>query len=312
MEGSATSPPDFNEMVQDCLAQWHALGESIRSSSQLSEQRKASANFHASVAVERTNDVGRIIGRLTNGFFALMEVVREQEQLRPPDGWPPGPLQGRAHDLWWQGNSLGIYLKMDFESLYLFGEILLDQWSLVVAYALQKSRARETSFHSLVAEFEEGEITSPLLCALWKRYNSDMIWLHANMRVYRNTFITHFDAPKQRGYGYDHGGTEFQLSVVQHVGQEFEDPQITVSKLLPYTPHWFQHLPQKHYLRNSPRNVLQMVLSTIDSVQDYQDRRTILGIVRKVGVITPSFHTVAERLLKFVDGSITAITSLVK
>ena len=100
-------------------------------------------------------------------------------------------------------------MKLDLETLYLFGNILLDQWALQVITIGDTQVRKQHPFRELVEHLDQA--TDDVLGPLWDRTRDDMLWLHYQLRFYRNRFITHANRPWQRGTTASVMGADFNL-----------------------------------------------------------------------------------------------------
>src|SRR3989338_1500372 len=65
-----------------------------------------------------------------------------------------------------KSDELTQYMRLDFESLFVFGNILLDQWAIFVAYLLNWKNPEKYNFLRIVARME-GEGKRGNLSKLW-------------------------------------------------------------------------------------------------------------------------------------------------
>ncbi len=168
--------------------------------------------FHySSHALSRLGDCARILGRLYQQRTELTAVNVEVDQIRPAD-WPAGKqypadlatVMNRSHQL-------TQYMQLDMETLYIFGVTLLDQWGLQALSIGSVSTPKKHPFVELVMHLENDPAS--LLAPLWVMLKSQMLWLHYQLRFYRNRFIIHPTRPWQRGTTASVYGDDFNLFI---------------------------------------------------------------------------------------------------
>ena len=186
-------------------------------------------------------------------------------------------------------------LKLDFEALYLFGLILLDQLTMFLS---RLDGSPQNSFLDLVAALERGAVL-PVRSAIWAKLRDEMRWLAFAFRVYRNTFIVHAKRPWQRGTIISRNA--FSLFTPAPVGwissSEQRDHSVAIAliaaKLIPtVSPNVLGD--------TKPLDLLRRVTNDIGRLELEDDRRIVETAMRCLGTETPSFHDVADRLLRFV------------
>ncbi|MDD4954003.1 MAG: hypothetical protein PHG40_03740, partial [Candidatus Omnitrophica bacterium] len=149
---------------------------------------------HNAHCLVRIRDVGWILIRMNKNMRRINKLNYILENIRPknhPGGVPYPEDMQRIYRI---VHELEEYMKIDYESIFLFGDILLDQWSLTVAYLVGFPKPSEFSFYRLIEHIEK-ESKSGRLSKVWEAKRAQMIWLDSHIRFYRNRFITHVDRP---------------------------------------------------------------------------------------------------------------------
>lgn len=259
---------------------------------------------HNAHALERVRDMHRVLERLYEERIRL-RVLDEQEYAIMPRDWPGGvPFPPEIQEIMKENHKLNEHVKMDFESLYMFANILLDQWSLCVAYAAGLPHPEKFNFLGIVQTLEEPEYNGTLK-ALWGQSAGEMLWLNGQIRFYRNRFVVHADRPWQRGNTRSTFGYEYALFIPSPPGW-LNDEEITVQirELLPLAPQWLREARDDYWEKANPRALLTRLLDHIGEIEDRGDRETVLRLVGQYGTTTPTFQVIGERVLRFVkDGS---------
>jgi hypothetical protein len=153
-----------------------------------------SHNAHAYTALQ---DCGRILSRLVSQRTLLTRLSYEERKLTPPDGWEPGkPLPEDVSKVMNREQEIAEYMKLDLESLYVFGGVLLDQWALQAIAIGNIPCPKKYPFRELVDFLDENPSTK--LAPFWEAVKDDALWLYYQLRFYRNRFIIHIDRPATR------------------------------------------------------------------------------------------------------------------
>ena len=255
---------------------------------------------HNAHALERLKDVRRTLERLYEGRTTL-RVLDEQERALIPSDWPGGtPFPDNIQAVMKQSHEVNEHVKMDFEVLYMFGNILLDQWSLCVAYAAGLPKPADFTFLGLVQCLEDQGFSGPLT-ELWTRHAPDMLWLNGQIRFYRNRFVVHADRPWQRGNTRSTFGHEYALFVPSPPGWlADEEIERKIKALLPLAPQWLQQARDDYWEKANARALLARLLDHLGEIQSKSDREAVLRFVGQFGTTTPTFQVVGARVLKFI------------
>lgn len=90
--------------------------------------------YHVSFMLERINDVKRILVRMATTRKRLTDLHISENALMPKKVAPGKPYPKRVQEVLKESNSLREQMKQDMESLFIYGNLLLDQWSYVIGY----------------------------------------------------------------------------------------------------------------------------------------------------------------------------------
>lgn len=238
---------------------------------------------------QRIGDVQLVVGRL---LTAQSEMVRLRAARRATDD-NGGTLDPRELTVPEQ-------MRLDFESLYIFGNLALDQWAMLMA-ALAADLNRTASDFRAVFETLQGATYTGVLRPLWARHSEAMIWLFFNLRLVRNKFIEHVQIERH----------QMQVSGVYTPDFElFMPAPVRVRESLPITDEHAvrtlgqRYLPHVDVDHERTTYVLHLLLGSIGTISAQPDRESIWNIAERIGVQTPSYHIVARRLLQFLDESL--------
>ena len=258
--------------------------------------------YHILFAAERVSDVVRILNRLVQERKTLTDINLELEKVMPAN-WPPGVRFPRSvQRIFKRENDLIEHMKIDFESLYIFGNILLDQWAITVAYiAGLPAPGNYNNFRRLVKLLEKGEHNVILLTRLWEKLNREMLWLYYWLRVYRNMFIVHIDRPRQKIKTYRISGSNFQLYTPSPPGWvDKKEYKKEIRSLLQLLPQKLQKLPYSSSREPSLGVLLKHLFANIGAIPSPKDRERLYRLVIKIGISTPTFQLLGSNLLSFI------------
>lgn len=298
--------PTFNVIKDDAEKILHQLSKTV--SGGLKPRPGPYAFFnHITQALERLKDCDRAVKRLFRERKELTELTYSEEALRPKD-WPSGkPFPDDVQEVMKWESELTEYMKQDMETLYIFGGMLLDQWTLLALYIAGVGRPEKRykhPFHDLVTEFEkenESSIcTTSRIYPIWVNLKSDILWLDYQIRFYRNRFIVHSDRPWQRGTTRGLYGDDFNLFIPTPPGWlDDEKVNTEIKKLLHLAPSHIREAPDDHWEKARPRALIERIFNNIGNIENKDDREKVARLFGKVGGSTPSFQIIAENLFRF-------------
>jgi hypothetical protein len=255
--------------------------------------------------------VQRVLERLYDQRIKLAELDQIEHAIIPAD-WPANtPFPVEIQEVMKENQAVGEHIKMDFESLYLFGSILLDQWSLMATYSCGLQNPEDHSFFRMVA-FLENDAHDIALKELWEKSKGQMLWLNGQVRFYRNKFVVHAARPWQRGHGRSTFGDDFHLSTPSPPGW-LNDKEIAqkIKDLLPLAPKWLKEAPDDYWEKVNAHALLKRLLDHIGGIQDKADRGKVIALAAEYGTSTPTFQVVGDRLLRFICDGTNVLKSIV-
>jgi len=271
---------------------------------------------HSSHALSRLGDCKKILKRLYRERYDLVELAILQDRAMPND-WPAGtPYPEEVQKIMRKEAELNGLMQLDFESLYIFGGILLDQWALqaiaVGNIPLKKKGAQGLNpFIDLLLFLENGN--KSVLDSLWESLKSKMLWLHYHMRFYRNRFIVHANRPWQRGTTHGVYGENFNLHTPTPPGW-IDDEKLDeeIKKLIRLAPERLQKAPEDHWERARPGALIERVFDNIGNIENKEDRKKVADIFGEKGGSTPTFQILAKNLLTFVAEGASILCDIAK
>ncbi|MDZ7725707.1 MAG: hypothetical protein U5R06_23495 [candidate division KSB1 bacterium] len=253
---------------------------------------------HIVHALERLKDVRLTLERLYEGrrFLWLADQIIHNYELKLNLQIP----ENKAEELK-NYKDRSRHLKTDFESLYLFGNILLDQWSLSVAYATGQDRPNKFSFFYLVNLLENPNYAG-ILQHLWENQYQMLLWLNSQIRFYRNKFIVHSRRPWQRGETHTLLGSDYKLFIPSPPGW-LDDESINdkIKDLIPIAKKILEKKSEQYWAKVKPRYLLEELLDRIGQIKNKNERDKIRELVAKYGTLTPTFQIVGNNILSFIN-----------
>lgn len=257
---------------------------------------------HISHALTRIKDIQKITDRLFHEIRTLV-FLSIKEQSVTPKNWPAGvPYSESVQKIVRKSGEVDGYAQLDVESLYIFGQILLDQWSLLAIAVGNLSLKGVHPFRELINYFEDNP--DGILKPLWDEYKSRMLWLYYQVRFYRNRFIIHANRPWQRGTTRSSFGEEYNLFIPTPPGW-LDDKKLDeeIKTLLPLTPPRIRDARDDYWEKARPGRIIEVLFDDIGNIRDKKDREKIAELFGKKGGSTPTFQVVAKEMLEFFSGA---------
>lgn len=259
----------------------------------------AYAFFHHNAhAISRLQDCEKILERMNLGKKRLIYLRCKENSLMPKD-WPAGvSYPPKIQKVMKRESEVNRYMRIDFESLYMFGGILLDQWALNAIAIGNIKTAKKHPFVELFCILESEE--NALLKPIWDNLKGDMIWLHYQMRFYRNRFIVHANRPWQTGTFSSTMCSYYRLHTPTPPGwldDEKVDSEIRL--LINIAP---DNIRESGYDWSKERAdfLLGMLFDNIGNIEKRVDREKVASLYGKKGGLTPSYEVLAKNLFNFI------------
>lgn len=128
------------------------------------------------------------------------------------------------------------------------------------------------------------------------------MWLHYQLRFYRNRFVVHANRPWQRGTTRSVYGDDFNLFTPTPPGW-LDDKSLDdeIKKLIHLAPDHIKNAPDDYWEKERPRALIERIFNNIGNIPDKQDREKVASIYGQVGGSTPTFQIIATKLFEFVD-----------
>jgi hypothetical protein len=201
-------------------------------------------------------------------------------------------------------------MKLDMESLLIFGNLLLEQWTFVIHYLIGEKVTKEIDFAKLMTTLQTKE-DKGLLQSLWDNHHKDMLWLLYQIKNYRNIFVEHLREPRQRGTSMFTYGDDFRLASSSPVDWISQDElEKTVKKIRYLAPKWAKSSNTDWYTKH-PRQLLEVIFFYIDEIKELHQREEVWTVWKKVGGWTFSYDLIAFRLMRFIAESILTMLDVI-
>lgn len=297
--------------VEQALKNYGLLSDKILALTAPSPGSYALFTLNAQV-LERMRDVSIILARLLENGKLLRELSLRDDILRPKKRIRYGKLPAkRLLAVRQKSHEVNQQMKLDMESLFIFGNLLLDQWARVISYLVGSNQPEDCDFVKLVNYLQSKTGDKGVLQPMWDNHSKDMLWLLYQIRNYRNIFIEHSKDPWQRSTGRHTYGEDFRLGSLAPVDwlSQAEIEQ-AVKKIRYLAPRWAKP-PYSDWYDQNPRQLLEVLFFFIDEVNEQEDREKIWKVWKKVGGSTFSYDMIAFRLMRFMAQSILRMLAVI-
>jgi hypothetical protein len=267
--------------------------------------------FHHNLYVsERISDIKLIFTRMVENRNLLTEIIRKDEQLRPKKQIYKKTLSKKLQAVNRKHLEIHHQMRLDMESLFIFGNLLLDHWAYLIAYLVGENNPELFHFFRL-ADHLQKKGDKGLLEPLWDKHQKDVLWLLYQIRNYRNSFIEHIADPYQRGTSMQTYGSDFRLSshTSPHLITE-EEIKEAVKKIKHLAPNWTKS-PGANWYTDHPRQLLEVTFFFIDEIKEKHQREEVWKAWKIVGGATFSYDMVTFRLMRFVSESTLTMLNII-
>jgi hypothetical protein len=267
------------------------------------------ANYQLSYLLGRLNDLAIVLERLGSQDARLTVLAHREDRVRSRQTTPIR-ISKKLQTVLQEQHSIITKTQLDLEAFYIFGTLVLNHWASLVGsmYQLQGAASWRHPYTSL-----QNIVTSvappPTLLTFIQRHGRDMIWLHYNLRIYRNGFIEHLDRPMQRGATNPVYQLGFSLSMPAAVGSvtPAEEARLHIS-IAHITSQFMSNIPADDW-RRKPRGALQIAFHHIDEIALPGDRELVAEVWRRFGGETVSYEVLARRLINLLASSTGTLSS---
>jgi len=266
---------------------------------------------HHAHLIERIKDVKRIMTRLGENRREITDLSIRENAVRPSKVKPGKPASKRLQTIMRRHSELVEQMKLDMESLYVFGNLLLDQWSYVIAYLTGIYNPDQVSFHALYDKISSKKDIGHL-SLIRDKHKKDIYWLYYQLRSYRNIFIEHVKRPWQRGNTMSVYGSDFNLFIPTPPGWLNEkETHKKLQSIFHLAPKALREAPDDYWEKKNIHRVLEVTFMRIDEIEKKEDREKVWDVWKAVGGSTPSYDVVGFRLMDYAAKSILTLIDIV-
>jgi hypothetical protein len=266
---------------------------------------------HTSHALSRVRDIEKIIQRMFDEVRSLAMLSIEENRTLPKESLAGTQYPESVQAIMKKSSEINGLAQLDMESLYIFGQILLDQWSLLAIAVNDAPLKKIHPFVELLNYFETDSNSS--LKIIWDKYKNQMLWLHYQVRFYRNRFIIHANRPWQRGTTRLSYGEEYNLFTPTPPGW-LDDKKLDeeIKALLPLAPSRIKDADDDYWEKASPGRIIEVLFNDIGNISKSEDRDKIAELFGKKGGSTPTFQVIAKNILEFFSGATDTLNDIAK
>lgn len=293
----------LDELVNNCEASINILCKTVQEGTKPPAGAYAFFN-HISHAHSRIQDIGKIIERIFNEVRSLVYLSMQEQKALSGQKSKHKKYPEQAKQAMIQSGKINGLAQLDMESLYIFGQTLLDQWSLIAIAVGNLPLKKIHPFVELVNYLNDNPSNS--LDQIWKNRRAQMLWLHYQVRFYRNRFIVHANRPWQRGTTRTSLGETYSLFIPTPPGW-LDDKKLDeeIMLLLPLTPPRIRGARADYWEKSHPGRIIEVLFEDIGNINKKEDREKIAELFGKKGGSTPTFQVIASNLLEFIhEGTI--------
>ena len=304
------SKSELDDLINQSEKNLHALSSVVLKG--LKPPSGAYAFFnHNAHALSRVQDCKRILNRLFRQRYTLTELEVKRRQIEP-DNWLAGvPYPENVQKIMRQEDEVNGYMQLDFETFYILGSIMLDQWSIQAIAVGNLPLKKRYPFVELLNFLEEDN--ENILKPLWNKLKKEMLWLHYQLRFYRNRFIIHANRPWQRGTTRSVYGEDYKLHTPTPPGW-IDDEKIDeeIKQLIHLAPEYIQKAHDDYWEKARPGALIEKIFDNIGNIEDKEDREKVARIYGQKGGSTPTFQIIARNLFNFVAKGTNMLCNIAK
>lgn len=307
---------EFKKTIQGCGKTCDEyIGELVAAALPRKEKDRPCAVFHyISFLKERINDIVLIANRMdaNRRRLKLLDKKLQDVRIKNGDGSLGDPLPKYVQSIMRQQDLISKELRLDFEVLYVWGMILLDQWALVVKCVCGVKIEKRHPFNEIMEIMEAAK--GGVLQGVWVKHKTRILWLFHNFRVFRNTFVSHAVQTWQRGYTRGIGTMDFQLFIPAPPKHRTDENQFRtkICSLVKSAPKSMELVLKNEIERFGAGKVLETMMDKIGDFPRKEDRVLVERLYKQFGGSTPTYQTVVGRLMEFCEGGLKSAVETIK
>lgn len=284
-------------------------------------RKPAAVFYHIGYLMERIKDVQRIMMRMATTRKELTDLQIKIHSLTPKKITPGKPYPKRLQAVNRRNDFLREQMRQDMESLFIYGNLLLDQWSYVISYVAGyevpkdkreiENGKKDLHFAGLLNLLQSKEYSGELL-EFWTIHKKDIIWLNFHLRAYRNIFVEHMRKPWQRGTTMASYGDDFNFHIPAPVGYvSSEEKKKILEEVYKFAPQKLKDMPDDYWEKQNLHRALEVTLYYIDGIENQADREKVWEAWQKLGGSAPSYDVIGIKLLNYMFTSLETISKFI-
>ena len=253
---------------------------------------------HCAQLNERIKDFGVIAERLAKTKYELIVSEDELKLIRSEQ-------TKKSRELHRKISGYEKNMKVDLECLYSYAIYALDQLFIVITHvhgigSLVDKQGHPFSY--VMYRLLENHPDATRLKKFERKFYSDLIWMHFNLRFYRNKFVTHIVRPVQKGSTASVYGLDFKLKAETPPHTEGRsDLENKIKELEPLLAEEMKYWSEDYWGRK-PRAMINKLFSGIDKYGNLKEKEEIQKCFRLMGGYSESYHVIAKKFSDFIHG----------
>jgi hypothetical protein len=272
---------------------------------------KTMATYHHSYLLQHLKDFKIIATRLGESRKELTELAIKRKKYEPKKVFKR-KFSKKLQSIFKKEEEISQKMRLDLDNLYIFGKIMLDQWSFVLGYLFGEKNPTDFDFDRLYNVVSGNKLQSGLL-EVKDRHSKAVFWLYFQLKAHRNEFIEHVNKPWQKGFTRSVIGDDFNLHIPvppNYISDE-EKEKLLLS-VRPLMPEVLKKMPDDYWEKANLHRTLEVTFHRIHEIDSKEDRQKVWDVWKKVGGSTPSYDKIAENLIGFLLQSTETVVSLLK
>lgn len=236
--------------------------------------------------------------RLYANSIALNAVDKEFGERFPAADTNPPPMGPEFADFEDRIYDLYLKIELDYDSMLVFGSLLLDDWALLVAIAQGLDRSQVNQFEMLLNLVQGPQCPRSLLGLRESPQNGIGSYLCIAVRAFRNKLLIHPGKPLKRNLRR-HATMPFVFIRHQVPEAILPKPETVEADIRQIHKMFGLKVPEG----GTPADLAAWLVGQADSATTQNARQTIIKFVETYGVQSPIFQLVFQRLAQFIMGA---------
>ncbi|NTW46408.1 MAG: hypothetical protein HGB18_05200 [Candidatus Moranbacteria bacterium] len=274
-------------------------------------EERTMATYHHSYLLQHLKDFKIIATRLGESRKRLTELAIKRKKYEPKKIFKR-KFSKKVQSIFKEEEEVSQKMRLDLDNLYIFGKIMLDQWSFVLGYLFGEKNPSDFDFDHLYNVVSGNKLKSGLI-QVKSKHSKAVFWLYFQLKAHRNEFIEHVNKPWQKGMTRSVIGDDFNLHIPvppNYISKE-EKEKLLLS-VRPLMPEALKKMPDDYWEKANLHRTLEVTFHRIHEIDSKENRQKVWDVWKKVGGSTPSYDKIAENLIGFLLQSTETVVSLLK